>query len=107
MGCQCLCGYTDSNGNKKYVSGVPWLDDGNDGKNCGFFGSRPWNCDVPGAGPVSGTLYYCTPASAPAAKASGTGAVQGAQGGVIGPVVPSQPRVAPVKPPVEPLQKQQ
>ena len=33
------------------------------------------------------------------------GGLRAPQGGVIGPVVPSQPRVAPVKPPVGPLQK--
>jgi hypothetical protein len=106
MGCQCLCQYTDSKGDAKYGSNVEWLDDGNDGKNCSYFGSRPWSCDVPGVGPVSGHLARCKTAAAPATKATGTGAVQGAQEGVIGPVVPSQPRVAPVKPPVGPLQKQ-
>jgi hypothetical protein len=104
MGCKCSCQYIDSKGDA-HISGDVWLDDGNDGKNCQFFASRTWNCYNPEAGFVNGHLAYCHSAPQTAGKVSGSGAVQRPQDGVIGPVTPSQPRVAPSQAPGGSIQK--
>ena len=106
MGCTCNCQYIDSKGDA-HISGSVWLDDGNDGKNCPFFASRTWDCYDPQAGVVSGHLAGCHSAPQPAAKVSGSGAVQRPQGGVIGPVTTTQPPVGPRQPQVVPGLKQQ